>query len=174
MALIPEKVINFRVYGGVAINEQLGLVDVELPKIEFMTETISGPGISGEIESTVLGHTKSLTVKLKWRVATRDGITLSAQLQHALQLRASIQDQDTASGVLATHSIVIDVRGKAKSNGLGKFEVGKAMDAETEIEAEYLKITLAGEKLVEIDKMNFKHEVDGFDYLATVRADLGG
>ncbi|ECD6823048.1 phage tail protein, partial [Salmonella enterica subsp. enterica serovar Enteritidis] len=46
---IPERLINFTVYGeGSRI---IGIADAKLPSIEMMTETVSGAGIAGEIET---------------------------------------------------------------------------------------------------------------------------
>lgn len=62
---IPERLINFTVYG--EGNRIIGVADAKLPSIEMMTETVSGAGIAGELESGTLGHFKPMTVSLKWR-----------------------------------------------------------------------------------------------------------
>ena len=51
---IPERLIGFRVYND--NNDLLGIATVTLPMIEAMTDTVSGAGIAGEVESPVLGH----------------------------------------------------------------------------------------------------------------------
>jgi len=44
---VPEKLVNARVYRE---GERLvGIADVELPEIEFVTETVSGLGVAGEV-----------------------------------------------------------------------------------------------------------------------------
>ena len=63
---IPERLINFTVYG--EGNRIIGVADAKLPSIEMMTETVSGAGIAGELESGTLGHFKPMTVSLKWRL----------------------------------------------------------------------------------------------------------
>ena len=47
------------------------------------------------------------------------------------------------------------------------------MDASNEFECTYLKITLDGKDMVEIDKLNYKCVIDGTDYLADIRTALG-
>ena len=53
--VIPEVVSNFRCYDE-DVQKLLGTVDIELPNIEYLTETIQGAGIAGEIETIVVGH----------------------------------------------------------------------------------------------------------------------
>ncbi|UTW68684.1 phage major tail tube protein [Anaerobacillus sp. HL2] len=56
--------------------EQNGLcgLDVQLPSLEAMTETVKGAGIAGEVDSPVIGHFGSL------------GITLNYTLSHDLMI----------------------------------------------------------------------------------------
>ena len=59
---IPERLINFRVY--LDGSDLLGVASVELPSLESMSDTVSGAGIAGEVESPILGHFGSMTVTL--------------------------------------------------------------------------------------------------------------
>ena len=56
---VPERLINFRVYNDG--NDLLGVANVDLPSIEAMSDTVSGAGIAGEVESPILGHFASMT-----------------------------------------------------------------------------------------------------------------
>lgn len=171
---IPEKLINFRAYGGVGSLEILGMTDIELPKFEAITDTISGAGIAGEYDSPVIGHFKSMTVKLKWRTFTKFAISLLAPVQQTFDLRASVQTQDPMLGVLTTDPWRVELRGQPKGLEPGKLEPGKPTDATCEIEVAKMIISNAGVPLVEIDKFNMIYRVGGFDYLRGVRVDLGG
>ncbi len=168
---IPEKLIGFRVYN--EGTDQIGLADVELPEIEFLSETTSGAGIAGEVESLVLGQTKSLPLKLKWRAFNGSAASLLAPKSHLLDLRGSIQRFDAAAGTYEPQAMKVLVRASPKKSGLGKLEMGKPMDNESEFEVTYLKVWLGGKEVIEIDKMNYIFKVDGTDYLASVRANLG-
>ena len=46
---VPERLVNFRVYN--EGNDLLGVATVDLPSIEAMSDTVSGAGIAGEVES---------------------------------------------------------------------------------------------------------------------------
>ena len=65
---IPEKTIAFNVYRDGTV--LMGVATVELPQLQAMTETISGAGIAGEIDSPTLGHFQSMTAKLSFRTKT--------------------------------------------------------------------------------------------------------
>ena len=168
---VPERLINYRVY--LAGNALAGIATVDLPDIEAMTDTVSGAGIAGEIDSPVLGHFGSMTCTCTWRTITADATQLAAQKAHEIEFRGSQQVYDAANGTYSTVPVRVAIRGIPKRLGLGSLEVGSATDSETEFEVNYMKVFVNNLPRIEIDKYNFKYVVDGVDYLASVRADLG-
>ena len=171
---IPEKLVNFRCYGGTGASEFFGLADVELPKFEAMTETIHGAGIAGEYESPVLGHFKSMVAKLNLRTPTALALSLLAPVVHKLDVYGSIQILDPMRGVLTTQALRVQLLGEVKGLDVGKLEPGKPMATAAEVEITKIVISLAGVVVVEFDRFNFVYKVNGVDYLAPVRTDLGG
>ncbi|MDH5525148.1 MAG: phage major tail tube protein [Desulfobulbaceae bacterium] len=171
MGKIPEKLINFAVYNDGA--EMLGVADATLPSLEYMTDTVGGAGIAGEVDSPVLGHFKSLTVGIKFRTVTGNVTALAAPKSHHLDLRGSIQVYDSGSGEYTPTSVKLVVKAVPKKAALGKFETGKPQDSENEFEVNYLKLWIDGVEKIEIDKYNYMCVIDGVDYLAAVRANLG-
>jgi hypothetical protein len=171
---IPERLVNFRCYGSDA-SEFLGMTDVELPSFEVMTESISGAGIAGEYASPVLGHFSSQVVKLKWRAITAKALGLLAPVRQTLDIRGSIQLQDPMLGSLITQAMRVECTGQVKHQNLGKFEPGKVMGAEVDLECAVIRVSLDGlPPIVEIDKFNMIFKVNGFDYLRQARTDMGG
>ena len=173
MNQVPEKLSGFRVYrDGVDL---IGIADAELPSIEPMKETVKGAGIAGEVESPVLGHFGSMTLKLSWRTVTNNMIRLSQQKAHHLDLRGSIQAFDTTAGAGEFKTVPLKVMVKAipKKTDLGKFDTGGKMDSAAEFEVIYIKVWLNNNSVVEIDKYNYVCVIDGEDYLANIRAALG-
>lgn len=168
---IPEKLIGFAVYND--SQEMVGVADVSLPSLEFMSDTVSGAGIAGEFDSPVLGHVKAMELGLKFRTITDNVIKLAAPKAHQLDLRGSIQVYDAGSAKYKTIPIKVVVKAVPKKTDLGKLETGKAQDAGSTFSVTYLKITLSGTEKVEIDIFNYKCVIDGEDYLASVRTDLG-
>lgn len=173
MPKVPERLVNYRVYDSDS-KELLGLSDVELPKFESLTETINGAGIAGDFESVVLGHFKSQALKLKWLVPTSEAVVLLTPVMHALDLRGSVQNQDPSSGALGTTPFRVAVRGMVKGLSLGKFEPGKRMDADIDVEIASISVFHEGVELIQFDKFNFVYKVLGVDYLRSVRLDMGG
>lgn len=170
--VIPDKLINAKVYmeGSSAL---LGVADIELPSLEYVTESMSGLGIAGELDTPVIGHFKAISLKLKWNTVNENAVILLAPKTHQLDVRASVQKFDAGNGEFGTDAVKLVARTVPKKFGVGKAEPGKKMDSETELEVNYLKLSQGGKELVEIDKLNFICTIAGTDYLAQVRGDLG-
>lgn len=171
MNQVPEKLINFRVYEDGT--DLLGIADVELPSIEAMTETIKGAGIAGEVESPVLGHFGSMSLTLNWRAVTKPTVHLTRQKAHNLDLRGATQIYNSGTGEYKVSSLKVSVRCIPKKTELGKLDVWATADASNEFEVTYMKVTLDGKDIVEIDKYNYICVINGEDYLKKVRQALG-
>lgn len=168
---IPEKTIAFNVYRDGAV--LMGVATVELPQLSAMTETLTGAGIAGEIDSPTLGQFQAMTAKLAFRTKTANFVKLQAPESHHLDLRAAVQHHDGGTGKIEATPERIVLRGMTKSAAFGKFETGKPQDSEIELEITYLKLVQDGQDTLELDKLNYIFMVDGADYLADVRAALG-
>lgn len=168
---VPERLVNFRVYND--NNDLLGIATVDLPEISAMTDTVSGAGIAGEVDSPVLGHFGSMTATFTWRTIESVAMTLAQQKAHAVEVRGSQQSYDAANGVYGSSPVRASMRIVPKTVTLGTFEPGATTDTEQEFEVLYLKLFVDGKEVVEIDKYNFVANFGGHDALESVRADLG-
>lgn len=168
---VPEKLIGYTVYKDGSI--PLGTADITLPTIEALTETVRGAGIAGEIDSPTIGHYGSMTVSLNWRTITSEVIKLHAPVSHALDFRGAQQVHNPATGRYSSQGVKVTVKAVPKSGDIGKFDAGTTTDTTNELEVTYIKIVLDGKTVLEIDKYNFVCVIDGVDYLAQVRAQLG-
>lgn len=167
---IPEKLIAFECYkDGTTL---VGVVDVEFSGGQFESESMTGAGIAGTLDSPTLGHTQSITAKIKFRSRTRQSSGLMAPEAQNFELRASKQFREAGGGI-ATRPERVSFQGVPKGPSLGKYETGKAQDCDHEFEVNYLKIVENGETVLEIDKLGYIYSVNGTDYLASVRSDLG-
>jgi P2 family phage contractile tail tube protein len=168
---VPERLINFRVYEG--NNNLLGVATIELPDIEAMTDTISGAGIAGEIDSPILGHFQSMSTTIAFRTIESGAMKLAGQKSWDITARGSQQINDAGRGEYTSKPVRVSMKGITKRNGLGSFEVGSTTDSEVELEITYLKIFIDNVEVLELDKYNFRYVVDGVNYLASVAEDLG-
>ncbi|MCP4747979.1 MAG: phage major tail tube protein [Desulfobacteraceae bacterium] len=168
---VPERLINFRVYN--EDNALVGVADVQLPALEAMTETVKGAGIAGEIDSPTIGHYGSMTVSINFRTVTAAMVSLAAPKAHYLAFQGSIQVYDSAEGKYTTKALKVAVKATPKKTEFGKMDVGAAQESSWEGEVSYLKITLADDEVLELDKFNFICKIDGEDYLETLRSDMG-
>ena len=165
MANVPEKLINFKVYQDG--NDLVGIADVQLPSLDAMTETVKGAGIAGEFDSPVLGHFGSMETVLNWRTLEKRNIMLAMQTGVNLDLRGAQQIYDSASGKYKVGNVKCVVRGVPKKTELGKLDVGATTGTA------YLKVTIDGETVLELDKFNYICNIGGVDYMADVREALG-
>ena len=76
---IVEKLISFRVYNDA--RDCIGIATVDLPEIQAMSDTVSGAGIAGEVDSPVLGHYQSMTMTLHWRSMEPQAAALAEQVK---------------------------------------------------------------------------------------------
>lgn len=168
---VPERLINFRVYND--SNDLLGIATVDLPEIEAMTETVSGAGIAGEVESPILGHYGSMTTTFTWRTIEKPAIELCRQKAHKVEVRGAQQVYDAANGEYMPTGFRVSMRIVPKNVSLGTLEPGATTDTEQEFEVLYLKVVMDGKTMVEIDKYNYKAQFGDADDLAGVRSALG-
>lgn len=168
----PEKLNEFRIFANDK-PDLLGVSDIELPELNFMTETVNGAGIFGEYESPNFGHLESMQLKISWRVITKelvdfykpDGIKLDCRLLNQHFDTNNRKHQVTPSRVL--------VLGSVTKNSLGKVEKGSPYEGSSEVEVHYIKIEENGKVLYEYDRHNYIYKVDGIDYGARIREGLG-
>lgn len=170
--IIPEKVINYKLYVD-GSNSEVALVDVEMPDIQFMSETISGAGIAGEIDSITMGHLQAMTMGINVRSLVDENFKLLEQKAYSLELKAAMQSADQSNGKLNTGRLRIMVNGYPKGLNLGTMGVGKATDSKQDFTVNYLKIESEGTEVLEIDKTNMIFKVNGTDYLTEVRSAMG-
>ena len=166
--MIPELLSNFKCYYG-DDKKLLGTVDVELPKIEAMTETISGSGIAGEVETTIVGHIKAMTSKISFRTITSPNFELMIPEGITLTFRGAIQGTVPGTGKKVQKPLVVVVKGQVKSSELGKMEMAKAMGTSLELALNYLKLSLDGKEELEIDQLNYVYKISGTDYLENIK-----
>lgn len=95
---IDQSVINFAVYEDSV--EYLGMSKVTLPDVTFLTQSISGAGVGGNVEAVILGHLEAMTLGLEFRTTTPQSVQLSELRRHSIDLRVANQYEDPVAGTV--------------------------------------------------------------------------
>ena len=143
---MDQSIINFKVYEDSV--EYVGMAQATLPDLTALTQSISGAGIAGNVESVILGHFDAMTLGLNFRTVTDQSVKLVRAVKHILVV---IPKSDKGGSVAPA----------APSNGSGEYAV------------RYWATYIDGKKVREVDQLNFICYVNGTDYLADVRKALG-
>jgi P2 family phage contractile tail tube protein len=168
---MDEMIVNFAVYeDGI---ELLGFADVKFPDINFLTNTISGAGIAGRIESVAAGMVDAMTTTMNFNTVTDASISLTEPRAHKLDLRVAQQRRNNGSGQLGVESFKHVLIATPKKLTIGKAAPASTGDVSGDYSTSYYAMYKAGKKLIEIDPVNFICIVNGVDYLADVRSALG-
>lgn len=88
------------------------------------------------------------------------------------QFRGSIEDWGP-SGRTEETPLVILVNGHSEENQIGEFSKKEASTQETKLSCEYVKVTIGGKEIVEIDVHANIWKAGGVDLLSNWRANLG-
>ncbi len=167
-----EQNVAYRVY--YQGTDLLGIATLEMPQIQYITETLNGSGLAGEIDSPVIGLTQSMTCKMTFTSATPDVFDmLDWTVQPLFECYSSLQTVDETTGIRDSVPYRINMIGRPKSMPLGSLEQGKKHGNECELELTRLEILLEDTEKLLIDKLQFIHRVNGNDLLSKVRAQMG-
>lgn len=162
---------NFAIYEDSV--EYVGMAQVTMPTLSAITQSISGAGIAGNVEAIVLGHYDTMTLGLNFRTTTPQSIKLSEPRRHTIDLRVDQQIENPVSGEIehqAEKHIMVVV---PKSHNVGSIAPAAPSNGSGEYAVHYWATYIGGVKKREIDPINFICEIDGVDYLAEVRKNLG-
>lgn len=171
MAKQPEAYIDFEVYEDA--KNFIGISQATLPDVTFLTQTITGAGISGNVDAVLTGMVDAMKLSLNFRSATDAAVSLMAPKRHNIDLRVAEQNWDT-SAIAKTISadkyvmVVIPVTTKP-----GSVAPASAADASGEYSVYYYAGYRDGKKLWEIDPWNYICNINGVDYMKDVRKALG-
>ena len=171
MAKIDELVVNFAVYEDA--NEYLGMAEATLPDLEYLAEEMSGAGIAGNVEEIIIGHLSAMTTTLNFRTVCKAAVRLLEPRTHKLDLRVAQQQMNNRTSETTITGVKHIMRVKPKKTALGKVAAASTADVSGEYATQYYAMYMDGEKVTEVDPLNFICLINGYDYLADVRKALG-
>lgn len=144
----------------------LGTSKVTLPKLDFITDTMTGDGILGEKEVVAVGQTKVIKVVIELTNLDERGFVLLNPKGVNLTFRGAKQ------GDLGVIPYKVCIKGKLTSMELGDFETAKKMGSKIEVVTDYLSVDINSINVLEIDKDNSVFKVNGVDMLAEFKVAL--
>lgn len=168
IAGIPEVIHDFNLY--LSGNKLAGVTgEVSLPELEAVTETISGAGILGEIESAIPGRYGSIEQEVPFRCINEDLFKMiDPTTAVELTLRGAIQQTIKATGATDYVGMRVVFRGRSKKIAIGTVKQGGPMDSSVTLELTYLLVEMDGKTKIELDKINGIFKVNGVDLLSKV------
>lgn len=166
-----DRLVGFTVFkDGV---RKMGLADITLPDIEYMTESLKGSGVGGEVDLINPGNISAMTATFNWRTINDDLLVLAQPITHQLECLGAVEQYDAGSGEYVTKQAAVTMRVTPKKVSLGKFENNATTDSSNEFSVVYLKVKFDGVTAVEIDPLNYIFNIGGNDFLSAVRVALG-
>lgn len=166
-----EAYIDFMVYKN--SKDMLGIAKATMPDIKFLTQTINGAGVAGNIEAVLKGMIDTMTLKLEFISPTDSAVELAAPVKHNIDLRVAEQQWNKVkarSDVAATKYVMVIV---PKSLTVGSVAQASPADASGEYVVYYYAAYKGNKQLWEIDPYNYICKINGVDYMKDVRAALG-
>lgn len=167
---IPSKIHSYNLYNDDLGGRFFGVGDeCALPDFEQLVETLSGAGILGELDDPAPGHYSNQQMEIPFRVLDEEPISLMDTTKAVkLTMRGALQSL-TSEGDTAFRPLKVVVRGKCATLKLGTLKAATAMNSSVTLNISYIKISLNGKELVELDKLNGIFKIDGKDVLQKVR-----
>lgn len=166
-----EAYIDFTVYEN--SRDLLGIAKATMPDIKFLTQTISGAGVAGNVEAVLKGMMDTMTLSLDFISATDAAVSLATPIKHNIDLRVAEQQWNTVaarSEVAADKFVLVII---PKTFTVGSIAPASPADASGEYAVYYYAAYKGKKQLWEIDPYNYICKINGVDYLKEVRAALG-
>lgn len=167
---IPTLLNNFNTYA--SGHKYVGVSsETTLPNFEYLTETLEGAGIAGEIEEAVEGCFGSLESETSFQNIGEEYFHFLAQTG-IITYRGSMQVLNTGTQKNDYQSVVVATKGRVKSFELGTLKRGGKGEPKIVRELTYVKITINKKTVLELDKFNMIWKLNGVDRLQKVRSQI--
>ena len=169
---IPAKLTDYEAYSD--DKRLIGITTVTLPSLEYLTDTIKGPGILGEMDMPTFGMPGSMACEIEWRTIHED-FTKYVQNKRGVTFEfwGNNQEYNAGSHQWNNVGVRVAVAGVIKKAEFGNMEVSAESGSKITVELYRLKVSINGKEKLHIDKFSKVYAVDGEDLYAEVRKNLG-
>ncbi len=167
---IPEVINDFNAYN--RGNKLIGVSgEISLATLTALTQTVSGAGILGEYDASIIGHFSNIDQELPFHMLDEDAAALMAPGSPIdVTFRAAEQLKSRADATVSYKGMRFAIKGQSKEFKPGTLKQGAQMDASVTVACTYILFEVDGKKLFELDKLNGVYIINGQDQLAAIKA----
>lgn len=167
-----NKLVNANLY--VDGNSLLGRAEeITLPPIKWKMVEHKALGMIGTINTpSVL---EKLEGKIKWAAYYPDAMKKALDPWSAVQLqvRASLEGW-AGAGRVTQQSVVVMMTVSLQELPLGNIKQGDNVEIESTYNCSYIKLTIDGQEILEVDILANIYKVNGQDLMEQYRTNIGG
>ena len=167
----PEAYINFEVFENAKMF--CGVASVKLPDLNFLTQTVNGAGIAGNMDGVIPGMVDAMTASFNFNSYTENAINLTRPTMHSVDLRIAESVADNISGQKGVVADKYVMEMMPKSTKLGTVAPASKGDVSGDYAVHILKGYRGGKMVLDIEPYNYKCMINGVDYLEDVRTAMG-
>ena len=171
MAYLGQVIPNFAVYEDG--KDYYGLASITAPTITNLTATQSGAGISGNITDVVVGMLDAMEMTINFTVPDANAFKLMEPRVHTLTIMPPIQAENQVTRNIELIKMKYVAMVIPTGMNLGNIQPASPADASGTFTVRRWVAFYNGEKVLEADQLAQKFEVNGYDYLAALRAATG-
>lgn len=167
-----KQITNANVY--IEGNSFLGKTEeIKLPEVVVSMTEHKALGMVGKIE--LPSGLDKMESTMKWNSLYPEVLKMAANpfKSVSLQARASMETY-TGAGRTEEVPVVCYMTGTFKKFPLGMYKQHDNVEAETSMTVTYIRLTVDGKDIVEVDTLANIYKVNGVDLLAQFRSNIGG
>ncbi|MCL2563605.1 MAG: phage major tail tube protein [Oscillospiraceae bacterium] len=168
---IDIAISNYAFYKGG--NEFIGVGEITMPQINFVTTEVEGAGIAGTVEETIVGFIETMEMGIAFKLFSGNAISLLEPIDHLVELRVGHQERDPLDQAYKQRGLKHVMILRPKGTNPGRVRKASPADASGTYSCRYWKMELDGATVFEFDPYNFICIINGVDYLAETRRVLG-
>lgn len=171
MALTISKVQDANIYiNGTSAHGQAQ--EVDLPEIPYNKSDYKALGLIGVLK--FFNGFDALEATIKWNYPENDIQIACANPYQSIVLQVRSNKCVYSGGTISSQEpVVVDLKATPATHGLGSFKAKEDTDLSTKLDISYLKETVNGQELIEIDIENNIFRINGVDQLAAYKQNLG-
>lgn len=154
-------------------NRKLGIASIDFPEFSPAGVEIKGNGIAGTMSFPASTQLDNMELTIHWRTIHEELTQLLTDRAHTLAFYSSQRNYDSATGLMIHQQVIVDVRGVPAKMPLGKFEPAATTDSDTVLTLDWIKLRVDGKELIEFDRFNQVYRINGTDWYAPIRSNLG-